>query len=80
MPNISCLKPQGAFYAFPNITGLGMSSDDVSELFLKKIKVITVPGTEFGKYGEGYLRLSYATAYEKLEEAINRMEKVISNL
>jgi len=47
---------------------------------LKKAKVLTVPGTEFGKYGEGYIRLSYATAYEKVEEALNRIEKVIRKL
>lgn len=80
LPNISCVEPKGAFYAFPNITDLGMTSDEVSDLFLKQAKVITVPGTEFGKYGEGYLRMSYATSFEKLEEAVNRIEKVVSKL
>ena len=77
IPKISCLKPEGAFYAFPNITGLKMKSTEVVQFFLKKARVLTVPGTEFGKYGEGYIRMSYATAYEKIEEALNRIEKVV---
>jgi len=80
IPRISCLKPEGAFYAFPNIKELGMSSIKVSDFFLKKAKVLTVPGTEFGKYGEGYIRLSYATEYKKIEEALNRIEKAIRSL
>lgn len=80
MPKISCLKPEGAFYAFPNIKPLKMKSTEVVNFFLKKAKVLTVPGTEFGRYGEGHIRLSYATAYEKIEEALNRIEKVIRKL
>jgi aspartate/methionine/tyrosine aminotransferase len=78
IPKISCLKPEGAFYVFPNITQLNMSSLQVSNMLLKKAKVLVVPGTEFGRYGEGYIRLSYATAYEKIEEALNRIEKCLS--
>lgn len=80
IPNISCLEPEGAFYAFPNIKGLGMKSSKVVKLFLEKARVLTVPGTEFGKYGEGYIRMSYATAYEKIEEAFNRIEEVVKKL
>ncbi len=80
IPKISCLKPEGAFYAFPNIKPLKMKSTEVVNFFLKKAKVLTVPGTEFGRYGEGHIRLSYATAYEKIEEALNRIEKVIRKL
>ena len=80
IPNVSCLKPEGAFYAFPNVTGLKMSSNEVSDFLIKKAKVATVPGSEFGKYGEGYLRLSYVTAYEKIETAIDRIEKAISKI
>ncbi len=79
IPRISCLRPEGAFYAFPNITKLGMSSVEVSNFFLKKAKVLVVPGSEFGKYGEGYVRMSYATAYDKIEEAMDRIEKVVRN-
>ncbi|MBD3155092.1 MAG: aminotransferase class I/II-fold pyridoxal phosphate-dependent enzyme [Candidatus Aenigmarchaeota archaeon] len=78
IPDINCLQPEGAFYAFPNISKLG-SSVEVANLFLKKAKVLVVPGTEFGKYGEGYVRMSYATSYEKIEEAMDRIEKVVKN-
>jgi len=80
IPNMECLKPEGAFYAFPNITGLKMSSVKTTDFFLKKAKVLTVPGTEFGKYGEGYIRMSYATSYKKIEEALNRIEKAVKSL
>lgn len=80
LPGIRCSKPKGAFYAFPNITGLGMSSEEVADFLLEKAKVLTIPGTEFGRYGEGYLRLSYATSYEKIEEAMNRIESAIDKL
>jgi len=77
---MTCLNPEGAFYAFPNIKSFGMSSVKFANLLLKKAKVLTVPGTEFGKYGEGYLRLSYATSYEKIKKALNRIENVIRKL
>jgi len=78
--DISCLKPEGAFYAFPNIKRFGMSSVKFAHFLLKKAKVLVVPGTEFGKYGEGYVRLSYATSYEKIQKALNRMERVLRKL
>lgn len=78
--NLSCVTPKGAFYVFPNIKKLKMSSLKFSELLLKKSKVVAIPGTEFGKYGEGYVRLSYATAYNKIETALDRIEKVVSKL
>jgi aminotransferase len=77
IPNITCLNPEGAFYAFPNIKSFSMSSMKFADFLLKKAKVLVVPGTEFGKYGEGYIRLSYATAYEKIEEALNRIEDAV---
>jgi aminotransferase len=80
IPEISCLEPEGAFYAFPNITQLRMSSLKFSKFLLEKAKVLVVPGTEFGKCGEGFIRLSYATAYEKIEEAMDRIEEVIKNI
>jgi aminotransferase len=74
---LSCIKPKGAFYAFPNISSQGMSSEQFSDFLLKKAKVIVIPGNEFGEYGEGYVRMSYATDYEKIVEAMNRIEKVL---
>jgi len=72
---IRCSLPRGAFYVFPNIKDFGTSSEKFAEYLMNSARVITVPGSAFGKHGEGYLRLSYATAYKQLEEALNRMEK-----
>jgi aminotransferase len=72
--------PKGAFYAFVNIEEFGKSSEEFSEYLLKKGKVVTVPGSAFGRYGEGYLRFSYATAYEKIEEVLDRIEKITREL
>ncbi|MFA4663034.1 pyridoxal phosphate-dependent aminotransferase [Pyrococcus kukulkanii] len=71
------VKPKGAFYIFPRIKDTGLTSKEFSELMLKEARVAVVPGSAFGKAGEGYVRISYATAYEKLEEAMDRMEKVL---
>jgi len=71
------LKPKGAFYIFPRIKDTGLTDHQFSELMLSEARVAVVPGSAFGKAGEGYIRISYATAYEKLEEAMDRMEKVM---
>ncbi|USH00929.1 pyridoxal phosphate-dependent aminotransferase [Thermococcus argininiproducens] len=73
------VKPKGAFYIFPRIKDTGLSSKEFSELMTKEAKVVLVPGTAFGQAGEGYIRISYATAYEKLEEAMDRIEKVLKD-
>ncbi|HDD69796.1 MAG TPA: aminotransferase class I/II-fold pyridoxal phosphate-dependent enzyme, partial [Candidatus Bathyarchaeota archaeon] len=75
-----CLLPKGAFYVFPSIKDFGMSSEHFVEFLAKEAKVITVPGSAFGNYGEGYIRISYAAAYKKLEEALNRIEKAVKKL
>ena len=77
IPGMSCLEPKGAFYAFVNIKDFKMSSYDFSMWLLKEAKVATIPGTEFGTGGEGYVRLSYATSYEKIEKAMDRIERVV---
>ncbi|UCE44569.1 MAG: pyridoxal phosphate-dependent aminotransferase [Candidatus Bathyarchaeota archaeon] len=74
-----CSLPQGAFYAFANIKEFGISSEEFSERLLNEGKIVTVPGSAFGRYGEGYIRISYATAYEKVEEALDRIEKIAGN-
>jgi len=74
------LLPRGAFYMFANVKGFGVPSQEFAEHLFSKGKVVTVPGSAFGKYCEGYLRFSYATAYEKVEEALNRIEKVVKVL
>jgi len=71
------VKPRGAFYIFPRIRDTGLTDKEFSELMLREAKVAVVPGSAFGRAGEGYIRISYATAYEKLEEAMDRMESVL---
>lgn len=71
----SCQLPRGAFYAFPNITGFGMSSVETAEYILEKTHVVTSPGSAFGPDGEGFIRICYASRYEQLQEALARMEK-----
>jgi aminotransferase len=71
---LDCFEPRGAFYAFPSIAASGMSSEDFSMTLLREEEVAVVPGEAFGPSGSGYVRASYATAYEKIEEALNRIE------
>jgi aminotransferase len=73
----SCFEPKGAFYAFPNITSIGMTSEEFAEKLLQEEKVAVVPGTAFGAYGEGYVRCCYATAVPELEEALTRIGKFV---
>ena len=75
-----CFEPKGAFYAFPNIKAFGKKSLAFSEWLLKNAKVAVLPGTEFGRHGEGYIRCSYATAYEKIESALGRIERAVKKL
>jgi len=77
LPGITCQKPQGAFYVFPNITALGKSSDEVANWILEEAGIALLPGSAFGKYGEGYLRLSYANSVENIERAIEKMAKIL---
>lgn len=80
MEIVRCTLPKGAFYMFPNIQEAKMSSVEFSKFLLKEARVAAVPGSSFGENGEGYLRLSYATSYEKIEEAMNRIEKALRKL
>lgn len=80
IPGISCLPPKGAFYAFANITGTGLSSRDFAIRLLQEKHVVTVPGTGFGEGGEGYVRLSYATSEEAIREGLKRIREFAENL
>jgi aminotransferase len=71
---LACFEPRGAFYAFPSIAASGMSSDDFAWRLLEEQEVALVPGNAFGESGAGFVRASYATAYEDIEEALNRIE------
>ena len=76
---LSCLKPQGAFYAFPSIKATGLSSMDFSQGLLKEQKVAVVPGSAFGKSGEGYIRISYASSMDNLRQALQRIQVFLRN-
>ena len=80
IPGISCVEPKGAFYVFPNIMALKMSSQKLVDYFLEKAGVALLPGTAFGKYGEGYLRISYANSIGNIDEAIKRMKEAVLKL
>ncbi len=73
LPGIRCNLPEGAFYAFPNITGTGMTSREFADRLLAEAGVASLSGTAFGAYGEGYIRLSYANSYENLMDAVERI-------
>ncbi len=77
---ISCFEPQGAFYLFPCIKSTGMSSDEFCEALLREEEVLVIPGTAFGKCGEGYIRCSYASSMENILESIKRIERFVNNL
>jgi aspartate aminotransferase len=80
IPGITCLRPKGAFYVFPNITKTGMKSQQVSDLLLENAGVAGLPGTAFGRFGEGYLRFSYANSVENIEKALERIEKTLAGV
>jgi len=77
---ITCRKPRGAFYVFPNITGTGMDCHKLSDYLLNNAGVAVLPGTSFGQYGEGYLRLSFANSIENIKKALNRISEALKNL
>ncbi|MBI4094790.1 MAG: pyridoxal phosphate-dependent aminotransferase [Candidatus Liptonbacteria bacterium] len=80
IPGIHCAKPRGAFYVFPNITETGKRSDELSRVLLEDAGVALLSGTAFGAYGEGYIRISYATSMENLKVGLERIKKAISVL
>ena len=71
---IECFEPFGAFYIFPSIKRFGMSSEEFATKLLEEEKLAVVPGTAFGKCGEGFIRISYAYSIEKLKIAMGRLE------
>lgn len=78
MTGVICIKPHGAFYAFPNIKYFGKKSVDFTDWVLKRAKVAVMPGPEFGYGGEGFVRCSYATSMKTIEKALNKMEALFS--
>ena len=80
IPGIRCQKPEGAFYVFPNIQSLGMSSNDLAEYLLDEAGVAVLPGTSFGDFGEGYIRLSYSTSQENIEAGLDCIKSALGKL
>ena len=78
LPGVTCFKPQGAFYAFPNITGTGIKSAELAKLMLEEAGVACLSGTAFGAAGEGYLRFSYANSAENIRAALGWMGEFLS--
>jgi len=77
---ITCKKPEGAFYVFPNVKGLGMESKKLSDFILQKAGVAVLSGTAFGAFGEGYLRLSFANSVENIQKALKRISEAAKTL
>jgi aminotransferase len=75
-----CILPKGAFYIFPSIQDFGKSSTEFAEYLLTEGRVVAIPGSSFGKHGEGHVRFSYATSYNHIEEALNRIERVVKKI
>jgi aspartate aminotransferase len=80
IPGFKCLLPKGAFYVFPNIEGTGKGSKFLEEYLLDEAGVATLSGTSFGKYGEGFIRLSYANSVENIKKALGWMKEAIAKL
>lgn len=80
IPGITCKRPLGSFYVFPNIKGLGLSSQELEAFLMEKAGVAALSGTAFGKYGEGYLRLSYANSVENIEKALEKIAAAVKEL
>src|SRR2546427_180718 len=80
LPGVKCVRPRGAFYVFPNITGSRRPSAEVADLLLNEAGVAVLSGAAFGQYGEGYLRLSYANSEANLRLAFTRMRPVFERL
>ena len=80
LPGIRCIKPGGAFYAFPNISGTGYDARTLQTELLDQTGVATIAGTSFGAFGEDYLRISYANSLEAIGEAIERIRRFLGNL
>ena len=78
LPGVECISPQGAFYAFPNVSGTGRPAGELADLLLQEAGVACLSGTAFGRHGEGHLRFSYANSRENISRALDRMNEVLA--
>ncbi len=80
LPGVTCQRPQGAFYVFPNFKALGISSNDLANWLLDEVGIALLPGSAFGAGGEGYLRLAYANSIENIMQAVSQMRTAIERI
>jgi aspartate aminotransferase len=80
IPGVQCRLPQGAFYVFPNVSAFGKNASWLAEYLLEEAGVAVLPGTSFGKNGEGYLRICFANSMENILEAVERIAQALSKL
>jgi aspartate/methionine/tyrosine aminotransferase len=77
IPGMRCLRPEGAFYAFPSIAGTGRPAAEVEQLLMEEAGVACLAGTAFGAAGEGYLRFSYANSVENIQAALDAVRATL---
>ncbi len=80
IPGVTCQMPQGAFYAFPNVKRFGLTSDQLADYLLDRAGVAVLPGTAFGQFGEGYLRLCYSNSREQIQLALDQIAEALRTL
>ncbi len=80
IPGFRCVRPAGAFYAFPNVEATGLESKELADHLLDKAGVAVLNGGGFGRYGQGYIRLSYANSVENLERALDRIRQAVEEI
>jgi aspartate/methionine/tyrosine aminotransferase len=80
IPGVSCVGPDGAFYAFPSVRDLRLSSNDLADALLERAGVAALSGTAFGRHGEGYLRFSYANSVDRIRDALEAIEAVLPDV
>ena len=80
IPGVTCRVPQGAFYVFPNVKSFGRSSNELANYLLNEAGVCVLPGTSFGRMGEGYIRLCYSNSIEAIESALEKMKEALKRL
>lgn len=80
VPGFQCTRPAGAFYAFPNIQGTGLTAQEMQDYLLEEAGVATLAGTSFGQHGEGFIRLSYANSIENLRKGLERIHEAVARL
>lgn len=80
MPGVTCETPQGAFYAFPDVSAICVPVQQLSDMILEEAGVATLPGTDFGSMGEGHIRISYVTNMATLEKGMGRLRKFFQDV